>query len=50
MTELLDRFSQVFEEPKGLPPQLSYDHAIILKEGAQPVSVRTYRYAYFQKD
>lgn len=47
---LLSRFSLIFEEPKGLPPQRSHDHVILLKEGAQPVSVRPYRYAYFEKD
>jgi hypothetical protein len=46
--ELLDGFKQVFEEPKGLPPPRSQDHQITLK-GTQPISVRPYRYPYFQK-
>jgi hypothetical protein len=40
----------VFREPKGLPPPRAHDHAIPLQEGAQPVSVRPYRYPYFQKE
>jgi hypothetical protein len=28
---LLDEFAVVFAEPKGLPPQLSHDHQILLK-------------------
>lgn len=50
VTQLLKKFSQVFEKPMGLPPKRTHDHAIILKDGAQPVSVRPYRYAYFQND
>jgi hypothetical protein len=46
---LLDAFADVFEEPKGLPPSRSHDHAILLKSGSKPVCVRPYRYLYFQK-
>ncbi|KAH9781715.1 hypothetical protein KPL71_008583 [Citrus sinensis] len=32
-----------------LPPKRDIDHCITLKEGTEPVNVRPYRYAYFQK-
>lgn len=41
---LLHEFATVFEEPKGLPPQRQFDHAIPLLPGAQPVNLRPYRY------
>ena len=53
MTEIptvLARFSSVFKEPKGLPPVRFHDHAIILKAGTEPISVRPYRYPQAQKD
>jgi len=46
---LITEFGMVFEEPKGLPPQRSHDHQILLKEGTKPVCVRPYRYPYYQK-
>jgi len=42
---LLDEFSAVFAEPQSLPPRRACDHTIPLIPGAQPVSVRPYRYA-----
>jgi hypothetical protein len=45
---LLHSFSSVFTEPSGLPPTRSLDHQINLKN-PQPISVRPYRYPYFQK-
>lgn len=47
---ILQQHSRVFEEPTGLPPMRSHDHAIILKEGTSPISVRPYRYLFFQKE
>lgn len=49
VADLLLQFSEVFEEPQGLPPQRSHDHAIVLKKGVQQVGVRPYSSAYFQK-
>ncbi|XP_059456454.1 uncharacterized protein LOC132186493 [Corylus avellana] len=46
---LLAEFSDIFAEPKSLPPHRSQDHAIVLKSEAKPVCVRPYRYPYFQK-
>lgn len=46
----IQQFSSVFEPPKGLPPICFCDHKIPLIEGAQPVSVRPYRYPPALKD
>ena len=40
----------MFTEPKELPPHRSYDHRIRLKEGAEPVCIRPYRYGILQKN
>ncbi|KAF5447343.1 hypothetical protein F2P56_032901 [Juglans regia] len=47
--QLLGLFKGIFEEPVCLPPPREFDHQILLKEGAQPVSVRPYQYAHYQK-
>ena len=47
---VLDSFTDVFAEPKGLPPHRRYDHAITLVENAQPANSRPYRYSPLQKD
>lgn len=47
---LLKAFSRVFQEPTSLPPQRETDHAIVLREGAGQVRVRSYRYAHGQKE
>ncbi|XP_062108727.1 uncharacterized protein LOC133819478 [Humulus lupulus] len=47
---VLQRFDAVFGSPKGLPPSRGREHAIVLKTGTEPVSVRPYRYAQAQKD
>lgn len=48
--KVLTDFSDVFEEPTGLPPHHQYDHAINLEPGAAPVNCRPYRYSPLQKD
>lgn len=46
---LLEVFSDVFRMPKGLPPLRSHSHAITLKDGTSPISVKSYRYPHVQK-
>lgn len=47
---LLQAFHDVFSKPKGLPPSRERNHTINLKEEANPVSVRPYRYPQIQND
>jgi hypothetical protein len=49
IAQLLSNFSHVFNPPTSLPPKRSHDHQITLQPNAQPVSVRPYRYPYYQK-
>ncbi|XP_039003082.1 uncharacterized protein LOC120129711 [Hibiscus syriacus] len=46
---VLERYSIVFSEPKGLPPQRSHDHAILLKSNSTTVNLRPYRFPHNQK-
>ncbi|XP_019251395.1 PREDICTED: uncharacterized protein LOC109230342 [Nicotiana attenuata] len=48
--EVLQHYSDVFAEPKTLPPVRTLDHNIPLKPGAMSVSLRPYRYNYYQKE
>lgn len=50
MTTLLNAFSDVFEEPKSLPPIRNCDHSIPLKEGIEPVNLKPYRYSFEQQN
>jgi hypothetical protein len=50
LDELLASFADTFAEPHGLPPHRSRDHSITLVPGAQPVTVRPYRYPARHKD
>ncbi|KAF5476973.1 hypothetical protein F2P56_003657 [Juglans regia] len=47
--QVLTKFPQVFEVPRGLPPSRPQDHRIPLKEGTQPMTARPYRYPHYQK-
>ena len=47
---MLQLYQRIFQDPQGLLPKREYDHAITLKAGAEPVSVRPYKYAYHHKD
>ncbi|XP_031490447.1 uncharacterized protein LOC116257642 [Nymphaea colorata] len=46
---LLGEFTDVFREPKGLPPPRAHDHYIQLVPSTTAVCVRPYRYAHAQK-
>ncbi|KAF7811847.1 Transposon Ty3-G Gag-Pol polyprotein [Senna tora] len=46
---VLQKFSEVFEEPKSLPPKRDIDHTIVVEPNSKPVSVRPYRYPHFHK-
>jgi hypothetical protein len=46
---LLQEYADVFQQPSRLPPAREVDHCITLKEGTEPINVRPYRYAHFQK-
>lgn len=47
---ILARFEEVIKPVEGLPPSRTEDHAISLREGQEPISVRPYRYLQTQKD
>nr|KAJ0228165.1 hypothetical protein LSAT_V11C100046520 [Lactuca sativa] len=46
---VLQRYASVFSWKGGLPPLRNHQHAINLKEGTGPVTVRPYRYSHTQK-
>jgi hypothetical protein len=50
MKELLQAFLDIFTDPSSLPPTREVDHRITLKEGTEPVNVRPYMYAHYQKN
>lgn len=47
---ILTEYTDVFAEPKGLPPRRQYDHAIALEPDARPPNSKPYRYSPLQKD
>jgi hypothetical protein len=47
---MLEQYKELFEEPKGLPPNRNMTHKIPLLQGAQPFRLRPYRYTPAQKD
>lgn len=47
---VLARFEEVFQEPRGLPPARNTVHQIALKEGADPINVRPYKYPHLMKE
>lgn len=50
VTELLGKYSRLFEEPRGLPPPRSFDHQIPLLPGILPVCCRPYKQSYLHKN
>ena len=50
MAALLEEFKSVFATPEGLPPLRDHEHKINLKEGAQAICQRPYKYPYYQKN
>ena len=46
---MLQEFSQVFKTSIELPPLRGHEHSIVLKEGAQPICQRPYRYPFYKK-
>jgi hypothetical protein len=50
LTALLDSYTDIFDEPRGLPPPRRHDHRIRLLPGTPPVAVRPYRYPQLLKD
>jgi hypothetical protein len=47
--QLLHQFRDIFELPKGLPPQREPDHTIPLLPGTKPPNIRPYRMSHSQK-
>ena len=50
LQKVLLSFKDIFAEPIGLPPCRDQDHKIILKERAEAINCRPYRYGTLQKD
>jgi hypothetical protein len=48
--QVVGSFSELFQEPTDLPPQLQLDHHIPLIPGAVLVNVKLYHYSPSQKD
>jgi hypothetical protein len=48
--DLIEQFSNIFEEPSGLPSTRSISHSIPLIPGAPPFRLKPYRYMPAQKD
>lgn len=49
ITTLINKYKDIFQSPTTLPPAREQDHKIELMPNTSPVSVRPYRYPYFQK-
>ncbi|XP_072062187.1 uncharacterized protein [Arachis hypogaea] len=47
---IIEEFTDVFEEPKQLPPHRAINHPIHFTLGASPISIRPYKYLHFQKE
>ena len=47
---MLSEFDSVFATLVDLPPLRGHEHQITLKEGAQAICQKPYRYPYYQKN
>lgn len=50
ITRLIEAHSHIFQEPKQLPPQRSFDNSIPVLAGVKPVNIKPYWYNPTQKD
>lgn len=50
ISNILNNYVVVLNEPKELPPIRQFDHHIPLIDETQPVNVHPYRYTHFQKE
>nr|GEU29625.1 hypothetical protein [Tanacetum cinerariifolium] len=50
LTQIMENFSDVFEDPYELPPKRNHDHRIPLILGTSPVNIGPYRHPPIQKD
>jgi hypothetical protein len=50
VAEVLHGFVDVFKEPTGLPPRRVQDYFLTLQLRAQAVSIKPYRYPFYQKE
>ncbi|XP_020546936.1 uncharacterized protein LOC110011314 [Sesamum indicum] len=49
LSNLLAAFTDLFQEPQGLPPNREIEHKILLKQDAVPKKMHPYRYSFAQK-
>ncbi|KAH9794628.1 hypothetical protein KPL71_004958 [Citrus sinensis] len=49
LNQFLTEYSHIFDPPIELPPKRPHDHHIPLQPNQDPISVRPYRYLYYQK-
>ena len=43
---LLQQYTDIFEDPKGLPPKRAIDHRIMVMPNQRPINVRPYKYGH----
>lgn len=50
ISRLLEKYHNVFQMPKGVPPSRTREHAINLHSRSTPVNLRPYKYSHNQKN